>query len=175
MIYRGVFYPAVFLFPCERSFENAWFCVKLWLFSSRRLRKLILSFFSKSKRPFDKQTTPRLVTYQYLTMDKIWGKTIFWLWPRNFDFARFLPTFVLDYYMKPKRFLLTTSCLNWIPISFLITTFTYIFSSFCAPSQITLGLKVLKELELTFLKSLEIWSVNKGKSSHLLLNSNKFF
>ena len=62
----------------------------------------------------------------------------------------------LDYYMKPKRFLLSTSCLNWIPISFVITTFTYIFSSFCAASQITLGLKVLKELELTFLKSLEI-------------------
>ena len=40
----------------------------------------------------------------------------------------------LDYYMKPKRFLLTTSCPNWIPISFLITTRTYIFSSFCAPS-----------------------------------------
>ena len=81
----------------------------------------------------------------------------------------------LDYYMKPKRFLFTTSCPNWIPVSLLITTLTYIFSSFCAPSQITLGLKVLKELELTFLKSLEIGSVNKGKSSHLLLNSNKFF
>ena len=62
----------------------------------------------------------------------------------------------LDYYMKPKRFLLSTSCPNWIPISFLIPTFTYIFSSFCAPSQITLCLKVLRELELTFLKSLEI-------------------
>ena len=81
----------------------------------------------------------------------------------------------LDYYMKPKCFLFTTSCPNWIPVSLLITTLTYIFSSFCAPSQITLGLKVLKELELTFLKSLEIGSVNKGKSSHLLLNSNKFF
>ena len=61
----------------------------------------------------------------------------------------------LNYYMKPKPSLLTTSCLNWIPISLLITTFTYIFISFCAPSQITLGVKVLKEL-VTFLKSLEI-------------------
>ena len=68
----------------------------------------------------------------------------------------FIDINALDYYMKPKRFLLSTSCLNWIPIPFVITTFTYIFSSFCSPSQVTLGLKVLKELELTFLKSLEI-------------------
>ena len=89
MIYRGIFYPAFFLCACERSFETASFCLKFWLFLSRRPRKLILSIFSKSKRPFEKQTTPRLVTYLCLSMDKIWAKMIFWLWPRNFDFARY--------------------------------------------------------------------------------------
>ena len=92
LIYRGIFYPAFFMCACERSFETASFCLKFWLFSSRRPRKLILSIFSKSKRPFEKQTTPRLVTYLCLSMDKIWAKMIFWLWPRNFDFARFLLT-----------------------------------------------------------------------------------
>ena len=29
-------------------------------------------------------------------MDKIWAEMIFWLWPRNFDFARFLQTFALN-------------------------------------------------------------------------------
>ena len=87
----------VLVLPCERSFETASFCLKFWLFSSRRPRKLILSIFSKSKRPFEKQTTPRLVTYICLSMDKIWAKMIFWLWPRNFDFARFLQTFALKY------------------------------------------------------------------------------
>ena len=42
--------------PCERSSETASFCLKFWLFLSRRPRKLILSIFSKSKRPFEKQT-----------------------------------------------------------------------------------------------------------------------
>ena len=93
LIYREIFYPAFFLCACERIFETASFCLKFWLFSSRRPRKLILSIFSKSKRPFEKQTTPRLVTYLYLSMDKIWAKMIFWLRPRNFDFARFLQTF----------------------------------------------------------------------------------
>ena len=74
LIYRGIFYHAFFLFACERSFETASFCLKFWLFSSRRPRKLILSIFSKSKRPFEKQTTPRLVTYLCLSMDKIWAK-----------------------------------------------------------------------------------------------------
>ena len=97
LIYRGIFYPAFFLCACERSFETASFCLKFWLFSSRRPRKLILSIFSKSKRPFEKQTTPRLVTYLCLSMDKIWAKMIFWLWPRNFDFARFLQTFALKF------------------------------------------------------------------------------
>ena len=46
-------------------------------FLSRLPRKLILSIFSKSKRPFEKQTTPRLVTYLGLSMDKIWAKMIF--------------------------------------------------------------------------------------------------
>ena len=50
---------------------------------------------SKSKRPFEKQTTPRLVNYLCLSMDKIWAKMIVWLWPRNFDVARFLQTFAL--------------------------------------------------------------------------------
>ena len=96
LIYRGIFYHAFFLFACEWSFETASFCLKFWLFSSRRPRKLILSIFSKSKRPFEKQTTPRLISYLYLSMDKIWAKMIFWLWPRNFDFARFLQTFALN-------------------------------------------------------------------------------
>ena len=65
--------------------------------SSCRPWKLILSIFSKSKRPFEKQITPRLITYLYLSMDKIWAKMIFWLWPRNFDFARFLQTFALKF------------------------------------------------------------------------------
>ena len=30
-------------------------------------------------------------------MDKIWAKMIFWLWPRNFDFARFLQTSALNF------------------------------------------------------------------------------
>ena len=97
LIYRGIFYPAFFLCACERSFETASFCLKFWLFSSRRPRKLILSIFSKSKRPFEKQITPRWITYLYLSMDKIWAKMIFWLWPRNFDFARFLQTFALKF------------------------------------------------------------------------------
>ena len=97
LIYRGIFYPAFFLCACERSFETASFCLKFWLFSSRRPRKLILSIFSKSQRPFEKQITPRLITYLYLSMDKIWAKMIFWLWPRNFDFARFLQTFALKF------------------------------------------------------------------------------
>ena len=96
LIYREIFYPAFFLCACERSFETASFCLKFWLFSSRRPRKLILSIFSKSKRSFEKQTTPRLVTYLCLSMDKIWAKMIFWLWPRKFDFARFLQTFDLS-------------------------------------------------------------------------------
>ena len=100
LIYRGIFYHAFFLFACERSFETASFCLKFWLFSSRRPRKLILSIFSKSKRPFEKQTTPRLITYLYLAMDKIWGKMIFWLLPRNFDFARFLQTFALKHFTR---------------------------------------------------------------------------
>ena len=54
-----------------------------------------MSIFSKSKRPFEKQTTARLVTYLYLSMPKIWTKIIFWLWPRNLDFTRFLQTFAL--------------------------------------------------------------------------------
>ena len=95
LIYRGIFYPAFFLCACERSFETASFCPKFW-FSSRRPWKLILSIFFKSKRPCEKQTTPRLVTYLYLSMDKIWAKMIFWLWPWNFDFARFLQTFPLN-------------------------------------------------------------------------------
>ena len=66
LIYRGIFYPAFFLCACERSFETASFCLKFWLFSSRRPRKLILSIFSKSKRSFEKQTTPRLVTYLHM-------------------------------------------------------------------------------------------------------------
>ena len=97
LIYRGIFYPAFFLCACERSFETASFCLKFWLFSSCRPWKLILSIFSKSKRPFEKQITPRLITYLYLSMDKIWAKMIFWLWPRNFDFARFLQTFALKF------------------------------------------------------------------------------
>ena len=100
LIYWEIFYPAFFLCACERSFETASFCLKFWLFSSRRPRKLILSIFSKSKRPFEKQTTPRLVTYLCLSMDKIWAKMIFWLWPRNFDFARFLHTFALNWTVK---------------------------------------------------------------------------
>ena len=95
LIYREIFYPAFFPCACERSFETASFCLKFSLFSSRRARKLILSIFSKSKRPFEKQTTPRLVTHLCLSMDKIWAKMIFWLWPWNFDFARFLQTFAL--------------------------------------------------------------------------------
>ena len=87
LIYGGIFYPAFFLCAYGRSFETASFCLKFWLFLSRRPRKLILSIFSKSKRPFEKQTTPRLVTYLCLSMDKIWAKVIFWLWPRNFDFC----------------------------------------------------------------------------------------
>ena len=71
LIYRGTFYPSFFLCTCERSFETASFCLKFWLFSSRRPRKLILPIFSKSKRCFEKQTTPRLVTYLCLYMDKI--------------------------------------------------------------------------------------------------------
>ena len=39
--------------------------------------KIDLSIFSKSKRPFEKQTAPRLVTYLGLSMDKIWAKMIF--------------------------------------------------------------------------------------------------
>ena len=71
--------------------------------------------------------------------------------PAKFRFCSiFTDINALDYYMKPKRFLLTTSCPNWIPISFLITTLTYIFSSFCASSQITLGLKVLKSFITLF-------------------------
>ena len=60
-----MFYPGFFLCACERSFETAsWsFRLKFWLFSSRGPRKLILSIFSKSKRPLEKQTIPRLVTY----------------------------------------------------------------------------------------------------------------
>ena len=105
LIYREIFYPAFFLSACERSFETASFCVKFWLFSSRRPRKWILSIFSKSKRPFEKQTTPRLVTYLCLSMDKIWAKMIFWLWPRNFDFTRFLQTFALQFYKTDNRYL----------------------------------------------------------------------
>ena len=70
LIYRGIFYPAFFLCACERSFETASFCLKFWLFSSRRPRKLILSIFSKSKQPFKKQITPRLITYLYLSMNE---------------------------------------------------------------------------------------------------------
>jgi len=66
LIYRGIFYHTFFLFRCERSFETASFCLKFWLFSSCRPRKLVLLIFSKSKRPFEKQTTPRLVTNTYL-------------------------------------------------------------------------------------------------------------
>ena len=105
LIYREIFYPAFFLSACERSFETASFCVKFWLFSSRRPRIWILSIFSKSKRPFEKQTTPRLVTYLCLSMDKIWAKMIFWLWPRNFDFTRFLQTFALQFYKTDNRYL----------------------------------------------------------------------
>ena len=81
LIYRGIFYHSFFLFACEQSFQTASFCLKFWFFSSLRPRKLILSIFSKSKRPFGKQTTPRLVTYYYLSMDKTWAKFKFWVWP----------------------------------------------------------------------------------------------
>ena len=107
LIYRGIFYPAFFLCACEGSFETAWFCLKFWLFSSRRPRKLILPIFSKSKRCFEKQTTPRLVTYLCLYMDKIWAKVIYWLWPRNFDFARFLQTFALKPFSLSSPFSIT--------------------------------------------------------------------
>ena len=100
LIYRGIFYPAFFLCACERSFETASFCLKFWLFLSRRPRQLILLIFSKPKRPFEKQTTLRLVTYLCISMDKIWAK-IFWLsGQRNFDFARFLQTFALSTYLS---------------------------------------------------------------------------
>ena len=62
LIYREIFYPAFFLCACERSFETASFCLKFWLFSSRLPRKLILSIFSKSKRPF-KKTNYTTVNY----------------------------------------------------------------------------------------------------------------
>ena len=110
LIYRGIFYPAFFLYACERSFETASFCLKFWLFSSCRPWKLILSIFSKSKRPFEKQITPRLITYLYLSMDKIWAKMIFWLWPRNFDFARFLQTFALKVHLTPNFFIRLNEC-----------------------------------------------------------------
>ena len=111
LIYRGKFHHAFFLFACEWSFETASFCLKFWLFSSRWPRKLILSIFSKSKQPFEKQTTPRLITHLYLSMDKIWAKMIFWLWPRNFEFARFLQTFALKI---PKfQLKLGLHCTNW--------------------------------------------------------------
>ena len=96
LIYSEIFYPAFFLCACQQSFVIASFCIKFWLFSSLRPRKLILSIFSKSNQPSEKQTAPRLATYLCLFMDKIWAKIIFWLWPRNFDFARFLQTFALN-------------------------------------------------------------------------------
>ena len=166
MIYLGVF-----LFACERSFEKTSdFALNFGCFQVADREIHFVDFL---------QIEAGYTTFSYLLIPNN-GQDM-----RESDFLtvaakfRFCSIFIdinaIDYYMKPKRFLLSTSCLNWIPISFVITTFTYIFSSFCAPSQITLGLKVFKELELTFLKSLEIWSVIKGKSSHILLNSNKFF
>ena len=74
--YRGIFSPLSSC-ACERSFETVSFCLKFWLFSSRRPRTLILAIFSNSKRPFEKQTTTRLVTYLCLSMDKIWAKILF--------------------------------------------------------------------------------------------------
>ena len=91
LIYGGIFYPAFFLCAYGRSFETASFCLKFWLFLSRRPRKLILSIFSKSKRPFEKQTTPRLVTYLCLSMDKIWAEMIFLTMAAKFRF-------LLDFY-----------------------------------------------------------------------------
>ena len=97
LIHRGIFYHAFFLFACERSFETALFCLKFWLFSSRPRRKMVLSIFSKSERRFEKQTTPRLVAYWYLSMDKIWTKFNFWPWP---PIALYLQTFVLKSFSK---------------------------------------------------------------------------
>ena len=88
-------YSAFFLCACERSFETTSFSLNYFGCFQVADHKM-LSIFSKSKRPFEKQTTPRLVTYLGLSMDKIWAKMIFWLWPRNFDFARFLQTFMIQ-------------------------------------------------------------------------------
>ena len=59
---------------CKRSFDDGPFRLKFWLFWSCWQRKYILSISSKLKRPFWKQTTSRLVTYQYLSISKIWAK-----------------------------------------------------------------------------------------------------
>ena len=76
----------------SKVFRPPHFASNFGFFSRLRPRKLILSIFPKSKRPFGKQTTPRLVTYYYLSMDKRWAKFKFWVWP---PVARYLQTLTL--------------------------------------------------------------------------------
>ena len=77
---RGIFYPAFFLFACERSFENTWFYRKFCFFFQVADQINFVDFLQIGAA-FWKQTTARLVTYLYLSMDKIWAKFNFWPWP----------------------------------------------------------------------------------------------